>query len=157
MAPQTQPFDGWPLTIRPVLSPDLGGLESDEEQRKRILIVEDDYFTATSYHHALEAAGFAVVGIASTYEEALAICSQELPDLVIMDVRLSSAKDGIDAAIDIRALHDIPAIFVSAFTDPATRKRIEGAMAMGVLAKPIRIEHLVRYVAEALDRQKKPE
>lgn len=42
-----------------------------------------------------------------------------------MDINLGSGIDGITAAQQIRAAGDVQIIFVSAYTDSATRNRVE--------------------------------
>src|SRR5712671_78232 len=69
----------------------------------RILIVEDDYFVATALEQDLTDAGFEVVGIAVTAEEALDLGNLHRPALAVMDIRLAGARDGIDAALELRS------------------------------------------------------
>jgi DNA-binding NarL/FixJ family response regulator len=42
----------------------------------------------------LAAAGFEVVGVATTAEEAVEIARAERPDIVLMDIRLAGVRDG---------------------------------------------------------------
>src|SRR6266545_6436179 len=64
----------------------------------RVLVVEDDFLIAMQTEVALTAAGFEVVGPATTAEEAVALAREAQPALAVMDVRLASTRDGIDAA-----------------------------------------------------------
>src|ERR1051326_5230776 len=59
-----------------------------QEPSHRILIVEDDYLVALQFENALTEAGFDVVDIASTAEEAIQLVSDHRAELVLMDVRL---------------------------------------------------------------------
>ena len=95
----------------------------DADPRHRILIVEDDYLVALQFENALTEAGYDVVDIASTAEEAVQIVPDYRPELVLMDVRLAGPRDGIQAAEEILDRFGIRSIFVSAFSDPATRAR----------------------------------
>ena len=70
--------------------------------RGRVLIVEDEYFVALDAEDALSSAGFMVVGISATAEEAIEKAAAEAPDIVLMDIRLAGPRDGIDAAAEIR-------------------------------------------------------
>jgi CheY-like chemotaxis protein len=56
------------------------------DTRARILIVEDDYFVATALEHDLADAGFEVVGVAVTAEEALHLARLYQPQLAVMDI-----------------------------------------------------------------------
>ncbi|WP_218127861.1 response regulator [Belnapia rosea] len=116
-----------------------------------MLVVEDEYFVALAAEDALASAGFEVVGVAATAEEAVEIAGTERPDLVLMDIRLAGARDGIDAASEIRGRLGIPSLFATAHSDAATRARGEGAAApLGWLTKPYAPTELTAAVAAAL-------
>jgi DNA-binding response OmpR family regulator len=101
----------------------------------------------------LASAGFEVVGVATTAEEAVEIARAERPDLVLMDIRLAGVRDGIDAAAEIRSDLGIPSLFATAHSDAATRARGEGAAApIGWLTKPYAPTELAAAVAAALAR-----
>lgn len=123
-------------------------------QRGRVLIVEDEYFVALASEDALLEAGFGVVGVAATVEDAVAMAGAERPDLVLMDVRLAppgTARDGIDAAAEILARYGIPSLFATAHADPGTRLRGErAAQPLGWLSKPYSPEDLVAAVGAAV-------
>ena len=57
---------------------------------------------ALELENRLSEAGFVVVGVAGTAEEALEIANSERPLVAIMDVRLGGARDGVDAAIELQ-------------------------------------------------------
>jgi len=71
---------------------------------RRVLITEDNWLVAGEWQAALEDAGYEVVGLASSAQEALEICSRETPDLILMDIRLLGDRDGVEAAKDARLL-----------------------------------------------------
>ncbi len=120
--------------------------------RPKILVVEDEYLLAAELEHHLEQAGFTVVGIASSAEEALEFATSEKPDLAVMDIRLAGPRDGIDAAIYLRSQLGIPSIFASAHADEATRKRSEAAQPLGWLHKPFSGSALIALVKKATTR-----
>lgn len=118
----------------------------------RILIVEDDYFVAIELEHRLNEAGFEVVGIAGTAEEALEMASQS-PELAIMDIRLGGIRDGVEAAVELLARFGVPSIFATAHGDGETRKRAERANPMGWLEKPYSSESLIALVNKSLPKK----
>src|SRR5216684_391533 len=77
------------------------GSRAPDPSRRRILIVEDDYLVALQFENALTEAGYDVVDIASTAEEAVQLIPDHKPELVLMDVRLAGPRDGIQAAAEI--------------------------------------------------------
>jgi two-component system, response regulator PdtaR len=119
-------------------------------RRRRILVVEDDYLVALQFENALTEAGFDVVDIASTAEEAVQFVPEHQAELVLMDVRLAGPQDGIHAAGEILERFGIRSIFISAFADPATRARAEGANPVAWLTKPVSNQKLVAAVSAAL-------
>ena len=53
-----------------------------------------------------------------------------------MDIRLRGARDGIDAAIEIRQRFDIPSLIISAHSDASARERAMPAQVLGFISKP---------------------
>jgi two-component system, response regulator PdtaR len=126
------------------------GSRAPDPGRRRILIVEDDYLVALQFENALTEAGYDVVDIASTAEEAVQLIPDHKPELVLMDVRLAGPRDGIQAAAEILDRFGIRSIFVSAFSDPSTRARADVANPIAWLAKPVADRKLVTTVSAAL-------
>lgn len=118
---------------------------------ERVLIVEDNWLVALEMEAALEDAGYAVVAIAVSAEEAIQACMTEVPDLVLMDIRLLGPRDGVDTAVEIRERFGIGSIFVSAHDDASTRARAQVARPLGWIVKPVTSSELIRSVAELRD------
>lgn len=116
----------------------------------RILIVEDDFLVAIEVEAALMEAGFEIAGIATTAEEAIALAVAHHPALVVMDVRLASRRDGIDAAIELFRDHKIRSIFASAHADPVSRRRAAAADPLGWLQKPYATDSLIDMIQRVL-------
>ncbi|MDP1616060.1 response regulator [Phenylobacterium sp.] len=131
-----------------------GEPDADFPLGRRVLITEDNWLVAGEWQAALEDAGYEVVGLAASAEEALDICSREAPDLILMDIRLLGDRDGVEAAKDARALYDIPSVFVSAHDDAEVRQRAADARPLGWIAKPViasRIPDLLLQFARLLN------
>lgn len=128
-------------------------MQDDSRHRhpNRVLIVEDEFLIAMLAEDALCDAGLEVVGVAATFEEAVALGERMRPDLVLMDIRLASTRDGIEAATEIRRRFGIPSLFTSANHDEATMMRAEPAKPIGWLLKPYSPEALVSATRAALD------
>jgi DNA-binding NarL/FixJ family response regulator len=153
------PVTPWPPSASaPVLSndpqPKADGASTAEQAREptRILIVEDDFLIAMQTEAALTEAGFYVVGTATTAEEAIVLAKQERPMLAVMDIRLASVRDGIEAAKELFSEHNIRCIFATAHDDPHTKKRAEACAPLGWLTKPYTMASLVALVVEARSR-----
>ncbi|HOX47546.1 MAG TPA: ATP-binding protein [Spirochaetales bacterium] len=102
-----------------------------------ILIVEDENIVALDMRMRLEALGYGVRAVVDSGPAALeAMTGPEPPDLVLMDIKLKGAADGIETARAARELVDLPIIFVTAFTDEKTLERAKLASPYGYIVKP---------------------
>jgi DNA-binding NarL/FixJ family response regulator len=116
-----------------------------------VLIVEDDYLIAMEAESVLADAGFELVGIAATADEAIAIATRRRPALALMDIRLAGKRDGVDAALELYREHGIRCIFATAHSDQEVLGRAEPACPLGWLQKPYTMPSLVQAVRRALD------
>lgn len=120
------------------------------DNKKRVLIVEDQFLIAEGLRLQLDSMNIDVCGIATTAEEAFELASALRPDLVLMDVRLESARDGVDAALDIHdARLGMPVIFVTGSREQATLDRIALDHPAATLFKPVS-EHQLRHTIDAV-------
>jgi two-component system, response regulator PdtaR len=122
----------------------------DLRAARRILIVEDNYFVAHQCETALRDAGYDVVDVVDTAEQALEVATRRRPELVLMDIYLPGKRDGIDAAIEIFQRVGIRSVFASALADPGLKARAERAQPLAWLVKPFNDRKLVATVEAAL-------
>lgn len=128
--------------------PDRDAREAPE--RKKIMVIEDDPIVSMAMETLLAEAGYAMLASCARGEDAPAQAELHRPDLILADVKLAGAIDGIAAVALIRARSAVPVIFVTAHSDPATRERMHAVGAADILAKPVPDFLLVRAVAAAL-------
>lgn len=117
---------------------------------KKILLVEDDRLVLATMAGGLRDAGYEVCE-AATGDEALRICEERRPDLVILDVRLPGIS-GIDVAERLAESCDTPFIFLTAYGDQKIVKSAVELGAMGYLIKPIEMQQLIPAVEAVLGR-----
>jgi len=115
-----------------------------------ILIVEDESVVALDIQNRLLALGYSTVGIASYGGVAIQKAMQLHPDLVLMDIRLKGEMDGIEAAQQIRALCNIPVVYLTAFADEQTLQRAKTTGPFGYLIKPFEERELHATIEMAL-------
>jgi two-component system cell cycle sensor histidine kinase/response regulator CckA len=120
----------------------------------RILIVEDEGIIANIIASRLVKSGYEVAGIAESSEEALAKITELNPELVLMDIRIKGATDGIETAAQIRRRFDIPFIFLSAHTDRQTMDRARTTGASGFLTKPVHHTNLTATIEMAIHKHR---
>lgn len=102
-----------------------------------VLIVEDEAIVARDLAVTVTAFGHHVVGIVDTGEAALALAAQEHPDLVLLDIRLPGALDGIATAQQFHARLQLPVIYLTAHTDEVTLARAAATAPVGYLIMPL--------------------
>lgn len=118
----------------------------------RILIVEDEPITAADLELKLAALGHEVAGWVDTGEDAVAQAPSLHPDLVLMDIRLAGAMDGIEAAAHLREQSPVPLVFLTAFADAETVDRACATEPFGYLLKPFTERSVATAVQVALTR-----
>ena len=119
-------------------------------QKRKILVVEDDFMLAMSMEHTLEGGGFEVAGVAPDAATAIRLATQTRPDLVVMDVRLKGEMDGVAAAVEIWRWLRIRSLFVTGNADIAESPRAAPANAAGVISKPYRDADVLSAIGQAL-------
>ena len=117
------------------------------EARRRILVVEDETIVARDIQLQLEALGYEHAGHTTTGEEAIALAGELRPDLVLMDVKLAGAMDGIAAAEVIRKKYNLPVVFLTAFATDDAVTRAKVTQPFGYVLKPF-AERELRTVLE---------
>lgn len=103
----------------------------------RILVVEDDTIASMDVQAALERIGYRVAATTSSGEDAIRLCGELSPDLVLMDVRLEGEMDGIEAASKIAEVYGIPVVYLTVFSDNDTLGRAKTSGPYGFLLKPV--------------------
>lgn len=114
---------------------------------EKILIVEDEGIAALSLERKIQALGYQSAGIAFSGGEALTTVENEKPDLILMDIQLRGAPDGIETAKRIHEKWDIPIVYVTAFSDDETIERAKKTAPFGYLMKPYR-DHSIKTTVE---------
>ena len=119
-----------------------------------ILIAEDEAIVALELRHELQDLGYTVAGVVASGEQALAAVAKQVPQLILMDVRLQGPVDGIAAAESIRQRHDVPVIFLTAHSDDDTVKRAARTGPYGYLSKPYQNRELRAGIEVALTKSR---
>jgi putative nucleotidyltransferase with HDIG domain/PAS domain S-box-containing protein len=101
-----------------------------------ILVVEDETIVAMDIRHRLSNLGYAVADVVPSGEQAVDAAQRLRPDVVLMDIMLAGAMDGVQAAGAIAQNCDIPVIFVTAYADEETLQRAKATQPFGYVIKP---------------------
>lgn len=105
--------------------------------KRHVLVVDDDFLIVMGLTDQLEGMGLTVCGSASTADEGVRLAQLHRPMLVLMDMRLDGAKDGVDAAIAIHETVGSKVIFITGSQDPSTVDRIHMDHPCAILSKPV--------------------
>lgn len=121
-------------------------METNQPNPTNILVVEDDPSIATVIEEILTGKDYQV-RVATNPGEAFEAVKALVPELVLMDVNLSSDIDGIETMKRLRDDHeDLPVCFVTAFSDDETVKRAEQLGPMAYLVKPFEMADVLTMV-----------
>ena len=116
----------------------------------KILIVEDEFIIAEDLRIQLKKLEYEVTGIAASYDDAMHMISERVPDLMLVDIKLHGSRDGIDLAATVRQDYDIPLIFLTSHADKNTVERAKKVNPEGYLIKPFESEDLYTSIEIAV-------
>jgi signal transduction histidine kinase len=116
----------------------------------RILVVEDEAIVARDIASQVQALGYEAAGIAANAEQAIQMAERERPNLVLMDIQLNGAVDGIAAASAIRNRFNLPVVFLTAFAADDVLERAKLTEPFGYILKPFSERELSTTLAMAL-------
>ena len=109
----------------------------------RVLIVEDEIINAMGLALELRQAGCEVLETVTTGEAAVKAAAAGRPDVILMDIRLGGAIDGLEAARRIRARRVVPVIFMTGYPNREFVEKARAQNALGYLIKPLPMPELL--------------
>jgi len=127
-------------------------MNGDGRETTRILIVEDEEIVAQDIHQVLESLGYTVTSHVTTGEEAVAKAEADVPNIILMDIKLAGDMNGIEAAEIIQRKFAIPVIFLTAYVDDETLNRAKITDPFGYVSKPFKDRDLLSAVEIARQR-----
>ncbi len=110
--------------------------------RATILVVEDEPIIARNIQNRLKSLQYTVPVIVDTGEEAMEQTANLHPDVILMDIHLRGAMDGVEAAQQIRLSYDVPVIYLTAYADDNTLERAKVTEPFGYVLKPFDLREL---------------
>lgn len=120
------------------------------KKRKAVIIAEGEIIIAMHLEQILTRMGYAVAGMATTGEEAVAMAKKKRPDLVISEKKMPGKLGGLKAAAMITHDLNIPVVFLSsALVDKPVQ--INGSpFPYECIQKPFRNSDVMSVMAHAL-------
>lgn len=118
--------------------------------RVQILVVEDNSIVGKDIQKRLTTMGYAVPNVAATGNRALEMVEESKPDLVLMDIMLKGNLDGMETAQQMASKHNIPVVYLTAYSDDSTLEKAKATGAFGYLLKPFNETELHTTIELAL-------
>ena len=121
---------------------------------QHILVIDDDEALLQLYQAALEHAGYEVSLSPTVFADVTDI-ERLHPNLILLDVKISQADDGLTQLEQLRSYpptHSLPVILCTAAAARPTRERVEALRQQGVpvVYKPFEIEKLYQTIRRVL-------
>lgn len=117
---------------------------TNPEEKKRVLIVEDDMIISLVIENMVKELGHDVVGKATTGDEAIKLAVTHSPDLLLMDIRLKGEMDGIEAVTEIKQKIETSVIYLTGNSDRVNYERARETEFIDLITKPFTISDLTR-------------
>lgn len=110
-------------------------------KKKQVIIVEDEIIVRKDIARVVVEMGYQVAAVVSSGEEAVEKALECRPDLLLMDIRLKGAMDGIEAVKKIHGSQaqesaDIPVVYITAYADSSIIRRAMLTEPYGFIVKP---------------------
>lgn len=118
---------------------------------KKILIVEDESLVGHHLKLILTGAGYKVTGISESVSEALAALDGQKPDMVLLDIRLKGAQNGIDLARKLTE-RNMAFVYLTANFQGSLLEEAKATMPFGFIVKPFREDDLLTALDVAFYR-----
>jgi DNA-binding LytR/AlgR family response regulator len=121
-----------------------------DTQKIKAIIIEDEFVIAEDIRLRLEDHGYEVMGIFDKAEVALPEILEENPDIVLVDIKLAGAMNGIEMVKHMQVKMNLPVVYVTANSDTATYERAKATRPNAFLIKPFTSANLLASVDLAL-------
>lgn len=118
----------------------------------KIMIVEDEELIANLLGESVIQCGYGVSGIFADGDSAIKHTFSDEVDVLLMDINLRGDLDGIQTAEKIKAIYDLPLIYITGSTDRRILDRAKVTQPDAFLIKPFKIEDVQSNIEMAVYR-----
>jgi DNA-binding NarL/FixJ family response regulator len=115
----------------------------------KLLIVEDETIVALNLRMQLRKNNINVLPPVGGAEQALALSKVERPDVILMDIGLTSKMNGIEAAKEILRVYSPLIIFTTGYLDEKVSNEIKSLNGC-ILYKPFNENDIIEKIREKL-------
>lgn len=118
----------------------------------KILVVEDEMIIGAKVSMLLTNLGYEVTGMLPRGEDAILQVMENRPDIILLDINLKGKLDGIETAVEIQKIADIPIIYLTANADDVTFNRAKHTQPAAFISKPFKQLDLQRAIELTISR-----
>jgi DNA-binding LytR/AlgR family response regulator len=125
----------------------------------RIMIVEDEPVIADEIAATIEDLGYNIACKVLHSKDVTALFRAHEPDLVLMDINLGKGPDGVQLAGEIKAVKNVPLIFLTSYSDKVTVDKAKLVNPDGYIVKPFDEKDLqvaIEIAFHRFEQQHKP-
>jgi two-component system, OmpR family, alkaline phosphatase synthesis response regulator PhoP len=130
-------------------------METIEEKKPLVLVVEDDKFLSGVHENKLSKEGFEVA-LAKNGEEAMAMARAKKPDIILLDL-IMPVKDGFETLKELKAdsaLKDIKVLILSNLSQEEDKQKVMDMGAVDYIVKAnVAFKEIVEAVKKILQNQ----
>ena len=119
---------------------------------KQVLIVEDEVITQRYLMNILDQGGVDAIECFDNGDEVLSVMKERRYDMVLMDINIKGAMDGIQLTKHILRMHRLPVVFISAYSDDETLDEVLELAPFGFVTKPFSSSEVLASVKIAYKR-----
>lgn len=124
------------------------------EKKISVYIAEDDPLSGKMMNITVKRIGFEFLGLGTNTDTVIQEVGELQPDVVLMDIDMPGAQDGIGAAEIIKEKYQIPVIYVTANSEDSVFDRALKTSPFGYVLKPITRDNLRTVVQMGYARSK---
>lgn len=112
--------------------------DTKKQSEIKILLVEDEAITALAMIGALQNMGYLTCKPVATGEKALQSLTSESPDVVLMDISLTGAMNGIETARKMMEAGHNAIIFITGYSSGELYEDAKALNPMAIFTKPVK-------------------
>ena len=120
----------------------------------KILVVDDEILIAEDLKDILSSFGYSNIELAHDKLAALNCITTYNPDLVLLDIRMEHALDGLDIGEQLNVKYRIPFIYITAHSDIEMIKKMVITKPAAYITKPFKKADLVANINLILSNKK---
>jgi signal transduction histidine kinase len=124
------------------------------EKKISVYVAEDDPLSGKMMNITIKRIGFEFLGLGTDTDTVIKEVGELKPDVVLMDIDMPGAQDGIGAAEIIKEKYQIPVIYVTANSEDSVFDRALKTSPFGYVLKPVTRDNLRTVVEMGYARAK---